>query len=93
MENKKEELLKNLVKEEFEKAAVNSMKAFRATIREKDIEMYGEDYWKNKLLEISGNLAVLGLEWEDEYSEEIASGLDVNLSTIELARILDKNFS
>lgn len=81
--------IKNVEKRE---KLIASLKAYRAASRAEDIKMFGEKYWKENVLEIHGSYIRSGVEWEDYYSEEIASGLDNNISMLELAYVLMNDF-
>ena len=71
---------------------VKSLKAYREATHERDIEVFGENYWKNKVLAIHGKNLTDGTEWIDLHSEEIAEGLDMNISMLELADVINKYF-
>lgn len=69
-----------------------SLSAYRAATYPKDIEMFGEIYWKNKVLEKHCAYTEAGVEWADYYTEEISDGLDNNVSMLELAEVLINHF-
>lgn len=70
----------------------NSLTAYRAATYPKDIEIFGEIYWKNKVLEKHGAYMEAGVEWADYYKEEISDGLDNDVSMLELAEVLINHF-
>lgn len=72
---------------------VASIKAFRAGYIP-DIEKFGEDYWKEKLLVTYGSYAEACVDFADYYPEEIADGLDNHCwSILTLVRVLAEDFS
>lgn len=59
----------------------------------KDIARFGEDYWKEKILNNFGSYEKNGVMWEDYYEPEISEGLDKNCpSILVLAKILIEEY-
>ena len=55
----------------------------------RDIATFGEDYWKEKILNTFGSYEASGVMWEDYYEDEIAKALDENCpSILVLAKII-----
>lgn len=54
----------------------------------KDVEKFGEDYWKNKLLVEHGSLDKQEMSWEDVYDGTEVFHIFDTSTTIELARLI-----
>lgn len=58
-----------------------------------DIARFGEDYWKEKILNTFGLYENNGVMWEDYYESEIAEALDKNCpSILVLAKIIIEEY-
>lgn len=66
---------------------IKALKTYRAGYS-RDIEMFGENYWKEKILAEFGSLLQGENEWSDYYEDDIANPLDSVNSILDLAKIL-----
>ena len=58
-----------------------------------DIARFGEDYWKEKILNTFGQYEASGVMWDDYYGSEISEALDKNCpSILVLAKIIIEEY-
>lgn len=57
----------------------------------KDIETFGESYWKEMLLNKFGSLSSSGMTWDYWYDSEFAKTFDT-CTVLEVAEVLIKEF-
>lgn len=72
---------------------IEALKLYRSWMFKENIELYGENYWKEKVLQTHMSLIEKGETWDSLYSGSIIPKALDPLSIMQLAEILTGDFS